>query len=87
MAKRIRQLPALSGATADEDSSSGDEYLPASRRRREIKKSSMDRTGATTVINNVTWPHEVVNNSDGKPASYQDIFVPQFVYGIHDSDG
>ena len=43
-------------------------------------KSGMDRTGATTVINKVTWPHEVVYTSDGKPASYQDISVHRFVY-------
>ena len=40
----------------------------------------MDRTGATTVLN-ITWPHEVVYTSVGKPASYQLMSVPQFVYG------
>ena len=53
-------------------------------------KSGIDRTGATTVINNVTWPHGVVYNSDGKPASYQDISVRQFVYGymtVMDTEG
>ena len=33
------------------------------------------------MINKVTWPHEVVYNCDDKRASYQDISVPQFVYG------
>ena len=40
----------------------------------------MDRTGASTVLNNITWPHEVVYSLAGKPASYQDMSVPQFVY-------
>ena len=77
----MRQLPAFSGATANEELSSDDEYQSAPRRRHKNLKSGMDRTGATTVINKVTWPHEVVYTSDGKSASYQDISVPQFVYG------
>ena len=39
----------------------------------------MDRT--TTTLKKITWPHEVVYISACKPASYQDISVPQFVYG------
>ena len=39
----------------------------------------MDRSGGTTEIK-VTWPHKVVFTSAGKPASYQDISIPQFVH-------
>ena len=70
IAKMMRQLPALSRATSDEDSLSNDEDLPVPRRICKNLKSGMDRTCATTVSNNVTWPHEVVFTSDGKPASY-----------------
>ena len=41
----------------------------------------MGRTGATTVLNKITWLHNVVYTSAGKPTSYQDMSVPQFVYG------
>ena len=36
---------------------------------------------ATTVLNNLTWPHEVVYTLVCKPAAYQDISVPLFVQG------
>ena len=44
-------------------------------------KSGMYRAGATSVINTLTWPHDVIYTSDGKPPYYQDISVPQFAYG------
>ena len=81
VAKRMRQLPTLSGTTANEDSSSDDEDQPAPRCRPKNQKSGMHRTGATNVLNKITWPHEVVYTFDGKPASYQDISVLQFVNG------
>ena len=40
----------------------------------------MDRTGSTTVLQKITWPHKVVYTSAGKSTSYQDMIVPQFVY-------
>ena len=46
-----------------------------------VEKEGMDRTGATTVLNTITWLHEVLYTLDGKPTSYQDMSVPQFVYG------
>ena len=33
------------------------------------------------MVRKVTWPHEVVYISEGKPASYQDISVFLFVQG------
>ena len=77
----MTQLPGFIRTTANEDSSSDDKDQPAPRRICKNLKSCMDRTGATTVINKVTWPYEVVYTSDGKPSSYQDISVPQFVHG------
>ena len=34
------------------------------------------------VIHKVTWPHEVVYTSEGKPASYQELTIPLFVQGF-----
>ena len=39
-------------------------------------RSRINRTGASTVIHKVTWPHKVVYASEGKPASYQDLSIP-----------
>ena len=50
-------------------------------RNKKVLKSGMNRIGALTVVKRVTWPHEVVHISDGKPAAYQDISVPSFVQG------
>ena len=55
----MRQLPALSATPGDEDSSTEDEDEPAPRRRRKVLKSGMDRTGATTILKKITWPHEL----------------------------
>ena len=41
----------------------------------------MHQTGATTVVRKVAWLHEVVYTAAGKPASYQDISIPQSVHG------
>ena len=80
VAKRMRQLPAYSGATTKEDSTSEEEGQPAPRRRKQIK-SSMDWTGSTTMVNKVTWPHKVIYTSAGELASDQDISIPKFVHG------
>ena len=56
------------------------EEQPAPRWRRPLK-SRLQRTGATTVLNKVTWPYEVVYTSAGKPAADQDISIPLFVQG------
>ena len=44
-------------------------------------KSGLHKTGATIVLNKVTWPHEVVHTLAGKPAAYQGISIPLFVKG------
>ena len=74
----MRQLPALPATPRDEVSSTDDKDKPPLRHRRRNIKSGMDRTGATTVLKKITWPHEVVYTSAGKPALYQDMTVPQF---------
>ena len=43
-------------------------------------KSGMERTRATTVLNKITWLHEVVYTFNGKPTTYQDMSVPQLLY-------
>ena len=68
----MRQLPDLPGTPGDMDSPTDDEAEPAPRHRRKMLKSGMDRTGATTIPKKITWPHEDVYTSAGKPTSYQD---------------
>ena len=83
VANRMRQLPPYSGANAEEDFTPEEEDQPAPsyRRRRKQIKSGMDWTEATTLVYKVTWPHEIVYTSAGKPASYQNISIPPFVHG------
>ena len=81
VAKRMMELPVLPSTPGGEDLSTDDEDKPAPRCRRKMLKSSMDRTGATIILRKITWPHEVVYTSADKPASYQDMSVPQFVHG------
>ena len=39
------------------------------------------------VVNKVTWLHEVVYSTEGKPATYKDLSIPLFVKGYNDCDG
>ena len=39
----------------------------------------MHKTGATTVVRKVTWPHKVVYTAARKPTAYQDISMPLLV--------
>ena len=55
-----------------------DQHAP---RRKKPMNSGMDRTGATTEVNRVTWPHKVVYSLVVKPDCYQDMSIPQFVLG------
>ena len=80
MAKRIRQVAAYSWPTTEGDSMSDMEEQPALRRRRPLKSGS-HWTRATTVLNKMTWPYEVVYTSAGKPATYQDISIPLLIQG------
>ena len=41
----------------------------------------MDRTGATMVVHNITWPQEMIYSSTAKPATYKELSVPAFVQG------
>ena len=43
--------------------------------------SGVDRTGASMVLHKVTWRHEVVYTSQGKPATFQDLSIPIFIQG------
>ena len=77
----MRQLPTLPATPRGEVSSTANEDEPAHRVRRRNIKSGMDRTGTTTILKKITWPHEVVYTSVGKSASYQDMTVLQFFNG------
>ena len=65
------------GATTEGDTSDNEEQPHP--RWREHLKSGLHRTGATMILNKVTWPHKVVYTLDGKPNTYQDISIPRFV--------
>ena len=54
----MRQLPTLPATLRDEFLALMMSYEPSQRRRRRNIKSGMDRTGATTVLKKITWPHE-----------------------------
>ena len=58
-----------------------DEEEQLAPRWRKHLKSGLHRTGATTVLNKVIWPHEVVYTLADKPPAYQDILIPLFVQG------
>ena len=79
VAERLRRAITLTPVTEDEAMSDEEEH-PHPRRGNNLK-SGMQRTGASTVIHKVTWPHEVVYTSEGNPASYQDLTIPLFVQG------
>ena len=57
--KRMMQVTAYTGATNDGDSMYDEEEQLAPRQRR-LLKSGLHWTGVTTVLNKVTWLHEVV---------------------------
>ena len=79
VAERMRQLPLYTDSTTDNRLTSGQEqYATCSHRP---LKSGMDRMGEIMVVKNITWPHDVVYPSTGKPATYKDSSVPAIVHG------
>ena len=79
---RIRKLPTSTETTTEGDSTSDKEEQLAPRWRK-LMKPDMHRTGATAVLNKVTWPHEIVYTTVGKPATYEDISVSPLCARIH----
>ena len=67
-------------ATMDDDNMSDKEEQQVCRRKKKGLESGMNRLGASTVVRNITWLHEVVYTLEDKPAAYQDISVPLFVH-------
>ena len=80
VAKRLRQMLTYSRAMLKGDCISKEDEQFAGRRKKPLK-SGMDRTGATTVVKYVTWPHEVMYMATRKPTAYQDFSIPLFVQG------
>ena len=80
MVTKIRHVTTYTGARTEENMTSDEEEQLGPRWRR-LLKSGLHRTGATMVLNKVTWPHEVVYTSAGKPATYQHISIPLFIHG------
>ena len=54
----LRQVPLADEASSHEDSLSEEEQVPT-RKKRPLK-SGMVQTGATMVVNSITWPHKVL---------------------------
>ena len=77
VAKRMRQLSLGENSTSDEGLTSGQEQYVTHRHR--MRKSGMDRMGATMVVKNITFLHTVVYSLTGKPVTYKDLSVPAFV--------
>ena len=75
----MRELPLDEEMALDEELNS-DEGQNITHRCSPLK-SGLDRTGATMVVKNITWPHEVVYCSAEKTAAYQELLVPTFVQG------
>ena len=80
MAEQLRRAIPLNPDTEDGDTSDDEEHPPPGWGKN--LKSGMQRTGASTIIHKVTWPHEVVYTSEGKPTSYQELTIPRFVQGF-----
>ena len=75
----MKQVPLANEATSHEDSLSKEEQI--NTRKRRPLKSGMDWKDATMVVNHITWPHEVMYSSAGKPAAYEGFIVSAFVRG------
>ena len=67
----VKEMSLDGGLNSDEDQ-------PITNKRRPLK-SGLNRTGATMIVHNLTWPHEVVYSSAGKPAVCQELAVPTFM--------
>ena len=80
MARIMRQVTAYTGPIMEGDTMSDEEAHLAPRWRKHLK-SGLHWTWATTVLNKVTWPHEVVYTLAGKLAAYQDIAISLFIQG------
>ena len=81
VAKKTRQVIVYTGATTAWETTSAEEEQPAPRCRKTLK-SGLHRTRAITVLNKVTWSHEVVYTLVGTPAAYQDILYPSLFRDI-----
>ena len=74
-------MPDYNEATSEDDSTSDEEEHQLRQKKKRALKSGMHRTGATSVVTKLTWPHEVMFTAAGKQAAYQDISVPLFIQG------
>ena len=80
VSKRRRQLLTYSRAMIAGDSTSEEDEQHVPRWRKQLK-SDMPWTRATMVVRKVTWPHDVVYTTAGKPAAYQNISIHLFIQG------
>ena len=79
LARCLRRTPLLVETCTDESETVKE---PAPRRKKaKAHKSGKIRTAKSTVIKRITWPHELVYTSGGKPVTYELISLPQFVAG------
>ena len=71
VAQRMRELHLPEEISSHEGLNSGGDH-PITNKRRPLK-SGLDRTAVTMVVHNITWSHEVVYSTSGKPAVYQEL--------------
>ena len=76
VADSMKRATPLNADTNDKNPSDDEKHPPP--RRGSNLKSGIDRTGTSMVIHKVTWFHDIVYTSDGKPASYQDLSIPSW---------
>jgi len=75
--QRLSQLELL-GDASDCDSETELNPLPSKG-----KKSGRAKTVHDIIIKDIDWPHfHVYRGSDRKPASFEDLSIPEFVYGF-----
>ena len=68
--------------TIPTDKESPEEEASVKPQRRPIKPTTGKLcTADNTVITDITWPHEVIFTSDGKPAVYDELSAMVFVKG------
>ncbi len=88
--RELRQMGMLEGSDASQTSSSDDSSSDEERQKRKkgkkIKKSGRVRTAVDGIQNSaIDWPHFAVYKGEAcKAAEYDELTVPEFVYGYID---
>ena len=80
VARQLRWVPLLTDCTTDGGSNAEEEVLVSCKRCSAIK-SGMVQTADSTVVKQITWPHELMYAAGGQPGIYEELILPLFVSG------